>query len=110
VEKMKKRFIRSESYRKKLGEKWRRPKGRHNKMRLKLKSKRKMPSIGYRTKKSIRGLHPSGYEEILIETPSQFDNVNKERQAIRISATVGRRKKELIIKKAEELGIKILNR
>jgi len=96
---MKKRFLR-----------WKRPRGRHNKIRLKLKGKPSSPSIGRRTKKSIRGLHPSGYEEILIETPSQLDNVNKENQAIRISGKVGKRKKKLIIEKASELGIKVLNR
>ncbi len=107
---MKKKFLRCESFRKRLGEKWRKPRGRHNKMRLKLKGKPPLPSIGYRKKKSIRGLHPSGYEEVLVETPYQLDNVNNGKQAIRISRRVGKRKRELIIKRAEELGIKVLNR
>ncbi len=108
---MKKKFIRQEHHRyKKLKKKWRKPKGRHSKMRLKIRGKPKSPSIGYRGKKSERGLHPSGYVEVLVENVSQLSKVKKDKEAIRISGRVGRKKRELIIEKAQELGIKILNR
>ena len=36
-------------------QRWRKPKGRHNKLRAKKRSVGKMPGVGYRSPKSIRG-------------------------------------------------------
>ncbi|ADP77668.1 LSU ribosomal protein L32E [Methanothermus fervidus DSM 2088] len=107
---MKKRFKRQEYARyKRLGEKWRRPRGKDSKMRRKEKGKPPMPNIGYRSPKETRGLHPSGYEEVLIHNPKELEDLDAEKQAARISAKVGKRKKALILEKAKELGIKVLN-
>lgn len=104
-------FIRQESWKYvRLKENWRRPRGIDSKMRLKKKGRPKMPNIGYRTPRIIRGLHPSGFKEILVYNPSQLNNVNPDREAIRIAGTVGRKKRLEIIKKADELGIRVLNR
>ncbi len=103
-------FLRTEAHRhKRLGEKWRRPKGRHNKMRLKWKEKPAVVEIGYRSPKAVRGLHPSGYEDVLVYNINDLEKLNPEKQAARIASTVGKRKKIEIIKRARELGIKILN-
>jgi large subunit ribosomal protein L32e len=55
----------------------------------------------------MKGMHPSGYREILISNPSELKKKNG--IAVRISAKVGMRKRLEIQKKAEELGIKVLN-
>ncbi|MDI6702380.1 50S ribosomal protein L32e [Methanothermobacter wolfeii] len=107
---MKKKFKRQEYARyKKLGEKWRRPRGRTSKMRRYEKGKPAMPAIGYRKPRAGRGLHPSGYEDVLVSSLSELEALEPEKQAARIASTVGARKKTLMLEKARELGIKVLN-
>lgn len=67
------------------------------------------PKIGYRTEREIRGMHPSGYKEVRIENVSQLEKVDEKTQAIRIGATVGKRKRNEIVKVANEKGVWILN-
>ena len=104
-------FKRQEWFRyKKLGEKWRRPKGMHSKLRRRIKYRPPMVSVGYRAPKKVRGLHSSGFEEIMIHNPSQLEGMDPKRQAARVAATVGYKKRLEIEKKASEMGIHILNR
>ncbi|MBU4535146.1 MAG: 50S ribosomal protein L32e [Euryarchaeota archaeon] len=108
---MKKKFKRQEYARyKKLGQKWRKPKGKTSKTRRYEKGKPAMPSVGYGTPKDSRGLHPSGYQDILLCNIRELEDLDPEYQAGRISSTVGRRKKEIMLGKAKELGIKIFNK
>ncbi|KZX10738.1 50S ribosomal protein L32e [Methanobrevibacter filiformis] len=108
---MKKKFKRQEYARyKKLGVKWRRPRGKTSKMRRYEAGKPDMPSIGYRTPRDIRGLHPSGYKDILVCNMQDLEKLDPATDAGRISATIGKRKKVEMLKKASELGIKILNK
>ncbi|OQD59083.1 LSU ribosomal protein L32E [Methanobrevibacter arboriphilus JCM 13429 = DSM 1125] len=108
---MKKKFKRQEYARyKKLGIKWRRPRGKTSKMRRYEAGKPAMPSIGYGSPKSERGLHPSGFKDILVRNMSELENLNPETEAGRISASIGKKKKEMMLNKASELGIKILNK
>ncbi|ADL58105.1 50S ribosomal protein L32e [Methanothermobacter marburgensis] len=107
---MRKKFKRQEYARyKKLGEKWRRPRGKTSKMRKYEKGKPAMPAIGYRKPRDQRGLHPSGYEDILVSSMRELEELDPEKQAARIASTVGARKKTLMLEKARELGIKVLN-
>ena len=69
-----------------------------------------MPSIGYGSPKTERGLHPSGFKDILVKNMSDLENLDPDTEAGRISATIGKRKKEEMLTKASELGIKILNK
>jgi large subunit ribosomal protein L32e len=104
------KFRRQEWFRfKRLGEKWRKPKGKNSKMRLCIKGKAKMPSIGYRLPKVARGLHPSGLLEVIVHTVEDIDRLDPKRQAARIASGVGKKKREQIIKRANELGIRVLN-
>ncbi|KUO39271.1 MAG: 50S ribosomal protein L32 [Hadesarchaea archaeon DG-33-1] len=104
------RFRRQEWFRfRKLGEKWRRPRGKDSKMRLGERGKPVLPSVGYKLPKSTRGSHPSGLAEITVSRPGEIDKVNPSRQAVRIASSVGRRKREQILARANELGIKVLN-
>ena len=95
---------------KRLGEKWRRPRGIHSKMRRHFKYRIPVAQVGFRGPASVRGLHPSGFEEVLVNNLKEVDNVNPETQGIRISSTVGDKKRELIVKKADELKIRVFNR
>ncbi len=91
---------------------WRRPRGRHNKLRIRYGGKwsgRYLPNPGFSSPKIVRGLHPSGYEEVLVFNVKDLESVNPERQAIRISSKIGMKKRIQIEEKAKELGIHILN-
>lgn len=100
------KFSRHPKY-KKLKDSWRRPRGRHNKLRKSKKSKGKKPSPGYGS--SERGKHPSGYYEKLIHNPQALKDVEKEREGVRIAKGVGKKKKKIITEKAKKMGLKIFN-
>ncbi len=108
--KRKPKFIRAGGVRKKrLGEKWRKPRGTDSKMRVSMLGKPKRPKAGYGTRQSVRGIHPSGYEEVKVSNRADLDALNPSRQVARIAAGVGLKKREQIVEKAGELGIKVLN-
>ncbi len=104
-------FHRQEWFRfKRLGDAWRKPRGLHSKMRKNAGYRPAKVSIGYRGPKKARGLHPSGFEEVLVYNPADLDNVDPKTQAVRIGHSVGFRKRMLIMEKAEKLGIRVLNK
>lgn len=94
---------------KRIKRSWKKPVGRHSKQRLKLKSAPRMPGAGLRTPEEVRGLHPSGFEDVLVHRPEDLEDLDAEKDAARIGSKVGKRKRALIIEKAEELDIKVLN-
>lgn len=104
-------FHRQEWFRySKLGEGWRRPRGIHSKMRRHLKRRLPMVDIGYRGPAAVRGLHPSGFEEVIVYNVDGLANIDPSVQAVRIGGTVGTKKRIDIQAKADELGIRVLNR
>jgi large subunit ribosomal protein L32e len=104
------KFRRQEWHRyKKLGEKWRKARGKTSKTRRHEGRKPAMPTIGYRSPRKTRGLHPSGYQDVLVHNLMELERLDPKTQAGRISSTIGQRKKEIMLLKAQELGIKILN-
>lgn len=109
--KRKPRFVRKGgNHMKRLGEKWRKPRGIDSKMRASIFGKPKRPKVGYGNDRRVRSIHPSGYREILVSNPNDLEPLNSSTQAARISRNVGLLKREKILVRANELGIKILNR
>jgi len=103
-------FRRQESWRyKRIKESWRRPRGIDSKMRLKKKGWPATVEVGYRGPKEARGLHPSGFEEVLVHNPEEVDHVDPKTQAIRIAHAVGMKKRVEIIARAEERNVYVLN-
>jgi len=91
---------------------WRKPRGLDNAMRLEYGGKwsgRKRVKVGFKSPSAVRGLHPSGYEDVLVYSLKDLEKLNPERQAVRIASCVGLRKRLEIEKKANEMGLKILN-
>ncbi len=103
-------FIRQESWRyKRIKPSWRRPRGIDSKMRMEVKGWPKRVKVGYRGPKAVRGLHPSGYKEVLVHNVKELEKLDPETEAARIAHTVGARKRKEILERAKELGIKVLN-
>jgi large subunit ribosomal protein L32e len=104
-------FLRQEWFRfSRLGEKWRKPRGIHSKMRRHYGYRPPIVSIGYRGPKDVRGYHPSGFMEVMVHNPAQLEKMDPKTQAARVGGTVGFKKKLAIEKRADELGIRVLNR
>ena len=97
-------------YRRLARSSWRKPKGMHSSMRLNRKYRPPMARVGYRKIASARDLHPSGFQEVLVHKTSDLEGLDPERQAIRIGASVGNRKRLNIHDRANDLGLRVLNR
>lgn len=103
-------FARSESWRYlKLKKNWRRPRGLDHKMRRKIKGWPPTVSTGYMGPKIARGLHPSGYREVLVHNVEELSVVDPKTQAVRIAHRVGKRKRAQIIAAAKERDVVVLN-
>jgi len=104
------KFRRSEANRfPRLGDKWRSSKGIRSKMRLKKKGRWPIVETGYRGPRLTRGLNPKGRIEVLVHTPEDVEFIDPYVMAIRIAATVGKRKRAEIIRRAEEFGVEVVN-
>ena len=106
------KFRRQEWYRyKRLSRSgWRKPKGYQSKQRLNMKYRTPMARVGYGKVRAAKDLHPSGFIEVLVHNSSSLEEIDPKTQAIRIGKRVGNRKRLSIHIKADELGIRILNR
>jgi len=80
-----------------------------SKVRRHEKSKGATPSIGYRAPKELRYLHPSGFREVLVLNAKGLEGIDSNKQAVRIAHVVGKKKRQEILKKAEEMKIRVLN-
>lgn len=94
---------------KRLDSNWRRPRGSQGKQRRKYVSKGAHAQVGYGSPAAVKSLHPSGYSDVLISSIAELELIDPSYEAIRIASTVGTRKKAVILTKAGELGIKVLN-
>ena len=89
---------------------WRKPHGMDNKQRRNFKYRGSLVRIGHGKVNAASGLHPSGFEEVMVHNPADLDQIDAETQAARVGSTVGGRKREIIHSRADELGIRVLNR
>ncbi len=89
--------------------KWRKPRGKDNPMRLKLKGHPPVASAGYGTPVVIRGLHPSGLRPVVVSSTKQLEGLDPSRFLVYVSSTVGLRKRLEIVRKAQEMGFRVAN-
>jgi large subunit ribosomal protein L32e len=103
-------FLRDEGFRyKRIPKNWRRPTGYTSKLRINLKYRPSKVRVGFRAPKLVRGLHPSGFEEVMVHTVKELETIDPKKQAVRIGGTVGTKKRLEIAKRADELTIRVLN-
>jgi len=89
---------------------WRAPHGMDNKQRRNYKYRGSLVRIGHGKVAAARFLHPSGFREVMVHNLADLDAVDPETEAARVGATVGGRKREHIYARADELGVRVLNR
>ncbi len=95
---------------KRVKERWRKPKGIDNKKRIRKKSAGAVPKIGYKNSKKIRGLHPSKKKEVLVYNVNDLSIIdNPNDYIVRIASSVGKRKRIEISKAAKQIGVEVIN-
>jgi large subunit ribosomal protein L32e len=92
-----------------LSDSWRKPRGQHNKQREQKKAKGALPKPGFGSPIAVRGMHPSGFFEVLVTSLKDLEGLDPKTQAVRIGATVGTRKRIIIQEQAVSAGLKVLN-
>ena len=106
------RFVRQASYRYwRIGrwESWRTPRGLQSKQRRHYGYRSRVVRIGYGSPADTRGLTPTGFRPILVQTESQLKGIEPTREAVLIARTVGTRKRLALEESCRKLGIHILN-
>jgi large subunit ribosomal protein L32e len=102
--------VRPESWRYvRLHPEWRKPKGLDNKVRKSIKGWPRRVKVGYRGPAQVRGFHSSGHVEVLVFNPEDLSKVVAGKEVVRMGGTVGARKRAAIMKRASELGLRVLN-
>ncbi|WP_246391675.1 50S ribosomal protein L32e [Halosimplex pelagicum] len=103
-------FNRQDHHKKKrVSTSWRKPRGTLSKQRIGIKGKGDTVQAGFRTPTAVRGLHPSGFEEVRVHNVDDLADVDGDTEAVRIASKVGGRKRERIEDEAEDRQIKVLN-
>jgi large subunit ribosomal protein L32e len=88
---------------------WRRPRGQLSKQRRGIKGKGDTVEAGFRSPTAVRGLHPSGFEEVHVHNVDDLSDVDPDGQAVRIASSVGERKRERIEDECVDREIRVLN-
>ena len=89
---------------------WRAPHGMDNKQRRNYKYRSSLVRVGHGKVAAARGLHPSGFREVMVHNTGDLEVIDPDTEAARVGKTVGGRKREQIYSRADELGIRVLNR
>ena len=89
---------------------WRAPHGMDSKQRRNYKYRSALVRVGHGKVTAARGLHPSGFREVMVQNTTDLEIIDPESEAARVGRSVGGRKREQIYSRADELGIRVLNR
>jgi large subunit ribosomal protein L32e len=92
---------------KRVKDRWRKPRGTHNKKRMGMEWCGASPCIGYKNPDAIRGLRPDGTREVLVNNLAELDGLKD--ITVRIGGSVGARKRKLMEEKAKSMKLKVAN-
>lgn len=109
MKKNKPEFKRTDFNKKRFKNKWRKPRGIHNKLRLGFKGHQAKPGVGYGTPSKMKHKDASGLYSKLISTLSDLKTVEKGKEGVILSSTLGLKSKLEILKEVKKLGIKVIN-
>jgi large subunit ribosomal protein L32e len=92
-------------------ETWRKPKGIDNPMRLELKGSPLKVKVGYGSLNDIKGLHPSGLKPVIVRNKKELEKLSnlKNEVIVILSSTLGLKKRLELLRRAQELGLKVAN-
>ena len=85
---------------------WRRPRGTHNKKRMKFQWAGAAPRIGYKNPEEIRGLR-AGKKEVLVHNVPELEGLKD--VLVRIASGVGALKRKFIVEKAVQMKLRVVN-
>lgn len=103
------KFTREDSHKKpSLGEKWRKPRGVHSKMRHQFRGYKRKVKEGYKTPKLLKGKNREGLEFITVTHKEQL-NIDPNKFIVILPKTLGFKKRKEILKICLEKGIKVQN-
>ena len=104
-----KKFVRTDAHKKKrLGLKWRKPKGLHNKRRLLYRGYAKVVKQGYQSDRDTKGF-VKGLKPILVFDISALEGIDKKKEGIIVSGKIGSKRRLEILELAKKDNITILN-
>lgn len=105
-----KNFVVKEShFSARIKSRWRYPQGRHSKVRQMHCGRLAMPNPGFGSPVEVSGLHPLGLAMVVVHNVDDLSKVDSETQGAVMGATVGAKKKMLLLETAQKKGITVLN-
>jgi len=111
IKKKKPRFKRQEAYMLRLRKKgWRKPRGLHSKMRVKIKGRGPLPNPGYGSPNAVKGLNRLGYRDVIVNNAREVSRLNPAVDMAVISHSVGGKKRLAIKEAAQRMNIKVKNK
>ncbi|KAJ1721781.1 60S ribosomal protein L32 [Coemansia erecta] len=112
VKKRTKPFTRVQSDRfNRVGESWRRPRGIDSATRRRFKGTRPHPKIGFGSNKKSRFLLPDGFRKYTIQNKKDLEGLVmlNRTYAVEIAHTIGAKKRVVLVERAKQLGLKVVN-
>jgi len=104
-------FVRGDSNKEKSKTrlKWKKPRGLHNKRRLRKKGHQKNPSVGFRSPKQVRSLDRKGLIPYLLRNIKELDKLDKETNSLVLSSGIGLKKRIMILEECLKKDIQVSN-
>lgn len=88
---------------------WRRPRGLQSKQRRHYGYRPVVVSVGYRSPARSRGLVPSGFRPVRVETPRELERLNPLTEAAVLARGIGTRRRLVLEEVARRRGLRVLN-
>eukprot|EP00178_Gracilaria_changii_P004345 TRINITY_DN1686_c0_g1_i2.p1 TRINITY_DN1686_c0_g1~~TRINITY_DN1686_c0_g1_i2.p1 ORF type:complete len:134 (-),score=13.99 TRINITY_DN1686_c0_g1_i2:37-438(-) len=101
----------SDLYAGRVAESWRHPRGIDNRMRRRFRGNKKMPKIGYGSDKKTRYYLPNGLKKFVVRSIRDLDVLlmNNRTFCAEIAHNVSSRKRAEIVKRAQQIRVKVTN-
>jgi len=101
-------FVRTDSHKKvRLGTKWRRPDGRQNKRRLRLRGYAPVVKVGYQSESLTKGLK-NGLIITIVNNVLELKKLNNKHLII-VASNVGNKKRMAILSEAKKMNLQVAN-